>query len=389
MIPSYIWKTISGWINYSCTVTSHKMSENEMGYRGSKSDKRMSVKEQRVDGSWCFTSKHLKYTLMGFERDHQIRILSNLINTLRLYSTITASQLQKKLAMNPWFLTGFADGESCFSVNINRDNKRKLGWSMQASFSLVLHKKDLRILYSIKKYFRVGNVFSRKDDTCVYLVQSVKDLAVIIDHFDKYPLITQKQADYLLFKMAVSLINNKEHLKEEGLRKILAIKASLNRGLPLNIKAAFSDTIPYPRPSVLDFKIKDPNWLAGFISAEGCFLINIRSKSKMKTGYSVELGFNLTQHSRDKELMKSIVEYLECGNVYNSENKIEFKITKFEDLVEKLIPFLNKYPIQGVKLLDYLDFLKVIKLIKDKDHLTEKGLNEIIKIKAGVNRGRK
>jgi sRNA-binding regulator protein Hfq len=130
---------------------------------------------------------------------------------------------------------------------------------MQASFSLVLHKKDLRILYSIKKYFRVGNVFSRKDDTCVYLVQSVKDLAVIIDHFDKYPLITQKQADYLLFKMAVSLINNKEHLKEEGLRKILAIKASLNRGLPLNIKAAFLDTIPYPRPSVLDFKIKDPN----------------------------------------------------------------------------------------------------------------------------------
>ena len=80
---------------------------------------------------------------------------------------------------------------------------------------------------------------------------------------------------------------------------------------------------------------------------------------------------------------------MECGNVYNSENKVEFKITKFEDLVEKLIPFLNKYPIQGVKLLDYLDFLKVIKLIKDKAHLTEKGLNEIIKIKAGVNRGRK
>jgi len=93
----------------------------------------------------------------------------------------------------------------------------------------------------------------------------------------------------------------------------------------------------------------------------------------MKTGYSVELGFNLTQHFRDKELMKSIVEYLECGNVYNSENKVEFKITKFEDLAEKLIPFLNKYPIQGVKLLDYLDFLKVIKLIKDKAHLTEKG----------------
>ena len=95
-------------------------------------------------------------------------------------------------------------------------------------------------------------------------------------------------------------------------------------------------------------------------------MINIRSTSKMKTGYSVELGFNITQHYRDKELIKSIVKYLECGNVYNSENKVEFKITKFSDLAEKLIPFLNKYPIQGVKLLDYLDFIKVVKLIKDK-----------------------
>ena len=54
MVPNCSWKTISGWSNYSCKVTSHKISENEMGNRGSKSDfKSKSVKEQRVDGSWC------------------------------------------------------------------------------------------------------------------------------------------------------------------------------------------------------------------------------------------------------------------------------------------------------------------------------------------------
>ena len=391
IIPSNYGNIICGWSNYSCMVTSYKIIERWMGNRGSKSVllNNNPVKEQRVYGSWCgLFLPHLRCTLMGFVRNSQIKILSNRINTLRFYTSSAASQLQE-LVTNPWFLTGFADGESCFSININRDNKRLLGWSVQANFSLVLHKKDVRILYSIKKYFGVGNVFSRKDDICVYLVQSVKDLAVIINHFDKYPLITKKQADYLLFKMAVSLINNKEHLKEEGLLKIIAIKSSLNRGLSLNLEAAFTNIIPYPRPSVFDYNIKDPNWLAGFISAEGCFLINIRSKSKMKTGYFVELGFNITQHSRDKELIKSIVKYLECGNVYNNENKVEFKITKFADLAEKLIPFLNKYPIQGVKLLDFQDFFKVVKLIKDKSHLTEKGLNQIIKIKAGINRGRK
>jgi hypothetical protein len=54
MIPSYIRKIISGWSNYPCTVTSHKMNENKMGYRGSKSAK-LAVKEQRVDDSWCKT----------------------------------------------------------------------------------------------------------------------------------------------------------------------------------------------------------------------------------------------------------------------------------------------------------------------------------------------
>jgi sRNA-binding regulator protein Hfq len=61
-----------------------------------------------------------------------------------------------------------------------------------------------------------------------YRVESVKDLATIMEHFDKYPLITQKQADYLLFKMAINLIKEKAHLNLEGLRKLVAIRASLN-----------------------------------------------------------------------------------------------------------------------------------------------------------------
>ena len=52
MIPNYSWKTISGWINYSCKVISHKMSENKMGYRGSKSNFVTKFeKEQRVNGN--------------------------------------------------------------------------------------------------------------------------------------------------------------------------------------------------------------------------------------------------------------------------------------------------------------------------------------------------
>ena len=51
MVPSLIRKYLSGQNNYLGKVTTHKMSENKMGYRGSKSGI-SPVKEQRVDGSW-------------------------------------------------------------------------------------------------------------------------------------------------------------------------------------------------------------------------------------------------------------------------------------------------------------------------------------------------
>ena len=86
LVPSHNWKIVGGWINHSWMVTSQKMLERKMGYRGSKSvekfEKKATVKEQRVDGSLSFKLQlsGIKCTLMGFERNYQIRILSNQIN---------------------------------------------------------------------------------------------------------------------------------------------------------------------------------------------------------------------------------------------------------------------------------------------------------------------
>ncbi|KAG0632559.1 hypothetical protein HOY80DRAFT_897832, partial [Tuber brumale] len=53
-------------------------------------------------------------------------------------------------------------------------------------------------------------------------------IGILIPHFTKFPLIIQKQADFILFKMIVEMKNRKEDLTKEGLRKIVSIKASLN-----------------------------------------------------------------------------------------------------------------------------------------------------------------
>ena len=226
---------------------------------------------------------------------------------------------------------------------------------------------------------------------CLDQVRSVKDLSAVINHFDKYPLITQKLADYELFKQAIQLIQQKEHLTIEGIHKLIAIKASMNLGLSKELKAAFPDTIPVLRPLVENQSILDPQWIAGFTSGDGCFYVKILNSSNNKIS-QVRLVFQITQHNRDQDLMNSLVSYLNCGYINKSQfTWLNFLVTKFSCasyIDEKIIPFFSKYQIQGVKHLDFLDFVKVAEIMKEKGHLTERGLDQIIKIKAGMNKGR-
>ena len=90
-----------------------------------------------------------------------------------------------------------------------------------------------------------------------FIVYSVKDIKVIIDHFDKYSLITDKNSDFKLFKQVYQLTQQKEYLNLDGLYKIVAIKASMNRGLSDELKLAFPDVIPVIRPGGDNQKVED------------------------------------------------------------------------------------------------------------------------------------
>ena len=75
--------------------------ETEVGYHGSKSVmNNFIVKEQRVDGSWCEVSNsRLRYTLKGFERNYQVRILSlagEKVSLQRFFFFQSSTKLRRK-----------------------------------------------------------------------------------------------------------------------------------------------------------------------------------------------------------------------------------------------------------------------------------------------------
>jgi hypothetical protein len=74
--------------------------------------------------------------------------------------------------------------------------------------------------------------------------------------------------------------------------------------------------------------------------------------------------------------MKSLITYLGCGRVeVNSKTfMVYFVVNKFDDIIEKVLPFFDKYSILGVKSLDFICFKSVAKLMEGKAHLTSEGL---------------
>lgn len=106
----------------------------------------------------------------------------------------------------PYWISGFAE-ESSFIISVFKNSNSKAGWSVRPDFTISLHK-DTSLLRRIHHFFGVGIIREHKDkDVIIYTVASLRDINnAIIPHFDRYPLITEKKADYLLFKPAYGFI---------------------------------------------------------------------------------------------------------------------------------------------------------------------------------------
>ena len=134
------------------------------------------------------------------------------------------------MQINPYWISGFVDGEGTFYVGINPNNTMLNKIQILPEFRVVQHKKDIKLLYALKSYFKAGVVRINDDDRYELRIRKIQDLReIVIPHFQKYPLITQKKFDFIKFTKIVSLINQNEHLNHAGILKIIDISCKMNR----------------------------------------------------------------------------------------------------------------------------------------------------------------
>lgn len=132
----------------------------------------------------------------------------------------------------------------------------------------------------------------------------------------------------------------------------------------------------------------NPQWLGCFASGDGSFMIQIEHKG----GKSFpRLIFLLTQHIRDEKLMVRLITYLGCGGVSQnskSTSAVKFRVSKFTDIYEMIIPLLRENLVLGVKSKDFDVWCTAAEIHKSKGHLTPEGLDKINQLKANMNKSR-
>ena len=127
----------------------------------------------------------------------------------------------------------------------------------------------------------------------------------------------------------------------------------------------------------------NPNYISGFTEGDGCFTVNISSKTNQVIAY-----FIIELHKREIPLLISIQKFFGAGSINQdlNRNTARFYISKKSDLIVKVLPHFDAYKLEGDKFKNYLIFREIVLLLKTKAHLTKEGFNKIKLLKEGLNK---
>ena len=240
------------------------------------------------------------------------------------------------------WLVGFTDGDGNFHIS-HQGTGISTKWTL--GYKLTQSAYNLRILYHIKKNLGFGSVSkSSKQSWGNFRITDRKVLnQVIFPIFDKYTLLTSKQFNYLRFKKAYDILENKNLttvIKNKKIEKLLSEKLPADYVSPAI--SHLSETSSYEEiASAISIY-----WLAGFTEAEGNFgVFTDRGR------FSIE--FTLVQ-KLDKILLQLIKRFLHIpSNVnYNKTKNIYVLNTKNSRSIENIIDsFRGEF--KGIKSLEF------------------------------------
>jgi LAGLIDADG endonuclease len=130
----------------------------------------------------------------------------------------------------PSYISGYVDGEGCFTVSIAPRPTLRVGWEVRPSLSVSQNGDRNQVLLLIQRYFGCGTL--RPDRSDLTVKWEVRNLSLlvsrVIPHFEAYPLLSGKQHDVELFTAVCRRMVRSEHLGAVGLAAIVRLVGEMN-----------------------------------------------------------------------------------------------------------------------------------------------------------------
>lgn len=165
----------------------------------------------------------------------------------------------------PFWVTGFCDRSASFGVSVYRKGVKRYP---KLVFEVMIDVRDVHILYGLKEFFGVGNVYvGRKNAT--YHVASLSELEAIIAHFTSFPLISPKLLVFSIWVEAFHLVTASLHQTTEGMLRLVALSRAVGRGLSKVVTETFPGVTAVNLPTYVvpvTTETISKWWLSGYLA---------------------------------------------------------------------------------------------------------------------------
>lgn len=129
-----------------------------------------------------------------------------------------------------------------------------------------------------------------------------------------------------------------------------------------------------------DLKMLNPNWVTGFVDAEGSFSMSIFKSKTAAIGWTIEPCFIITLHNKDIELLNKIQLFFGVGVVSTIGSKGARYRVRSRDGLKTIISHFNKYPLQTTKIHNFVSFCKILDLMNQKYHTNVEGFLNLVSL---------
>ena len=115
--------------------------------------------------------------------------------------------------------------------------------------------------------------------------------------------------------------------------------------------------------------------------------MSIAPRATLAVGWEVRPSLSVSQNGDRAEVLQLIQAYFECGSIRpdRSDKTLKWETRRLEDMVERVIPHFESYPLVSGKRLDFERFARVCRLMAAGAHRDRAGLCEIVELVRHMN----